>query len=128
MDPYPVTVARTTTLAEVREAHPDLEPDTMTGERVGVTGRVIFVRNTGKLCFATLREGDAELQAMLSLDRVGGESLAAWKADVDLGDHVFVEGEVGTSRRGGTSVFSHPWEPTATALRPPPVAPKPKTE
>ena len=58
-------------------AHPDLPPDTMTGDRVGVTGRVIFMRNTGKLCFATLREGGAsgtELQAMLSLDRVGAES------------------------------------------------------
>ena len=100
VDPYPVTVPRTTTLDEVRAKYPDLPPDTMTGERVGVTGRVIFSRNTGKLCFATLREGDAELQVMLSRDRVGEEALAAWKADVDLGDHVFIEGEVGTSRRG----------------------------
>jgi lysyl-tRNA synthetase class 2 len=128
VDPYPVTVPRTATLAEVREKHADLEPDTLTGERVGVTGRVIFVRNTGKLCFATLREGDAELQVMLSLDRVGEESLAAWKADVDLGDHVFVEGEVGTSRRGELSVFADSWQLTAKALRPLPVAHKPMSE
>jgi lysyl-tRNA synthetase class 2 len=128
VDPYPVAVARTTTLAEVRAEHPDLEPDTMTGEHAGVTGRVIFVRNTGKLCFATLREGDAELQVMLSLDRVGEESLAAWKADVDLGDHVFVEGEVGTSRRGELSVFADSWQLTAKALRPLPVAHKPMSE
>jgi len=128
VDPYPVTVPRTATLAEVREKHPDLEPDTLTGEKVGVTGRVIFVRNTGKLCFATLREGDAELQVMLSLDRVGEESLAAWKADVDLGDHVFVEGEVGTSRRGELSVFADRWMITSKALRPLPVAHKPMSE
>ncbi|MGY1806143.1 lysine--tRNA ligase [Blastococcus sp. SYSU D00669] len=127
-DPYPVAVPRTATLAEVREKHPDLEPDTMTGERAGVTGRVIFVRNTGKLCFATLREGDAELQVMLSLDRVGEEPLAAWKADVDLGDHVFVEGEIGTSRRGELSVFADRWQLTAKALRPLPVAHKPMSE
>src|SRR4051812_16281365 len=127
-DPYPVSVARTTSLAEVRAAHPDLEPDTMTGARVGVTGRVIFVRNTGKLCFATLREGDAELQVMLSLDRVGEGRLAAWKSDVDLGDHVFVEGEVGTSRRGELSVFADAWQLTAKALRPLPVAHKPMSE
>src|SRR5919199_6427219 len=127
-DPYPVGVPRTASLAEVREKHPDLEPDTMTGERVGVTGRVIFVRNTGKLCFATLREGDAELQVMLSLNRVGEESLAAWKADVDLGDHVFVEGEVGTSRRGELGVFADSWQLTAKALRPLPVAHKPMSE
>ena len=57
--------------------------------QVGVTGRVIFMRNTGKLCFATLQEGDGtELQAMISLDKVGEDALAAWKADVDLGDLV----------------------------------------
>ena len=92
-DPYPVAVPRTHTLREVRAAHPDLPPDTATGDRVGVTGRVIFQRNTGKLCFATLREGDGtELQAMLSLASVGAEELARWKAEVDLGDHVFVDG------------------------------------
>jgi lysyl-tRNA synthetase class 2 len=128
VDPYPVSVPRTTTLADVRAAHPELEPDTMTGERVGVTGRVIFVRNTGKLCFATLRGGDAELQVMLSRDRVGEELLAAWKSDVDLGDHVFVEGEVGTSRRGELSVFADSWQLTAKSLRPLPVAHKPMSE
>ena len=58
---YPVKVARTHSLAEIRAAHPDLAPDEHTGEDVGVTGRVIFARNTGKLCFATLREGGVEL-------------------------------------------------------------------
>jgi lysyl-tRNA synthetase class 2 len=128
VDPYPVAVARTTSLAEVRAAHPDLEPDTMTGEQVGVTGRVIFSRNTGKLCFATLREGDTELQVMLSRDRVGEDALAAWKADVDLGDHVLVTGEVGTSRRGELSVFADSWQLAAKALRPLPVAHKPMSE
>ena len=50
-------------------------------ELVGVAGRVVFARNSGKLCFATLQEGDGtQLQAMLSLDKVGQESLDAWKA------------------------------------------------
>jgi lysyl-tRNA synthetase class 2 len=130
-DPYPVGVPRTAALADVVAAHPDLPPDTATGEQVGVTGRVIFMRNTGKLCFATLREGGAagtELQAMLSLDRVGAESLAAWKADVDLGDHVFVAGEVITSRRGELSVLADRWQLTAKALRPLPVAHRPMSE
>src|SRR5947209_19667225 len=97
----------------------------MTGETVGVTGRVIFFRNTGKLCFATLREGDAELQVMLSRDRVGEDALAAWKADVDLGDHVFVEGEVGTSRRGELSGFGESLKLADRSRRPQTVAPKP---
>src|SRR5215217_4380951 len=68
IDPYPVSVARTHTLAEVRAAHADLPIDTATGVTVGVTGRVMFLRNTGKLCFASLSEGDGtQLQAMISL-------------------------------------------------------------
>jgi lysyl-tRNA synthetase, class II len=126
--PYPVGVARTHSLAAVRAAHPDLAPDTETGDDVGVTGRVIFVRNTGKLCFAMLREGDAELQIMLSRDRVGEDSLAAWKADVDLGDLVFVRGEVISSKRGELSVLADDWQITAKALRPLPVAHKPLSD
>jgi lysyl-tRNA synthetase class 2 len=124
-DPYPVSVPRTHTLAEIRAAHADLAPDTATGEQVGIAGRVIFVRNTGKLCFATLQEGDGtQLQAMLSLAGVGEQALAAWKADVDLGDHVFVHGEVITSRRGELSVMADEWRMAAKSLRPLPVAHK----
>jgi len=124
-DPYPVGFRRTASLAELRERYADLPPDTRTGDRVSVTGRVIFVRNSGKLCFATLREGGGtELQAMVSRDRVGDQQLADWKALVDLGDHVGVSGEVITSRRGELSVLADAWVMTSKALRPLPVAHK----
>lgn len=126
--PFPVEVPRTHTLGQIRAAHPDLVPDTATGQFVGVTGRVIFVRNTGKLAFATLREGGVELQVMFSLDRVGADSLAAWKADADLGDLIFAHGEVISSRRGELSVLADEWRLTAKALRPLPVAHKPMNE
>jgi lysyl-tRNA synthetase class 2 len=126
--PFPVGVARTSSLAEVRTKYPDLAAGTETGDALGVTGRVIFIRNTGKLCFAMLREGDAELQVMLSLDRVGEQSLAAWKADVDLGDLVYVHGEVISSKRGELSVLADDWRIAAKALRPLPVAHKPLSD
>ncbi|SCF35175.1 lysine--tRNA ligase [Micromonospora mirobrigensis] len=129
VEPYPVGFARTSTLAEIRERYAELPTDTATGDEVSVTGRVIFVRNTGKLCFATLRDGDGtELQAMLSLDRVGAERLDDWKRLVDLGDLVGVTGEVITSRRGELSVLAREWAVTAKALRPLPVAHKPLGE
>lgn len=128
-DAYPVIVPRTHTLAEVRDKFPDLEPDTSTGEQVGVVGRVIFMRNTGKLCFATLQEGDGtQLQAMISLAGVGEVALAAWKSDVDLGDFVFVHGEVISSRRGELSVMADSWQIASKSLRPLPVAHKEMNE
>ncbi|HEX9498581.1 MAG TPA: OB-fold nucleic acid binding domain-containing protein, partial [Mycobacterium sp.] len=128
-EPYPVEVARTHTLAEIRQAYPDLPANTETGQFVGVAGRVMFVRNSGKLCFATLQEGDGtQLQVMVSLDRVGQESLDAWKADVDLGDIVYAHGEVISSRRGELSVLADSWQIISKALRPLPVAHKEMSE
>ena len=122
---YPVKPEVTHTLAEVRRAHIDLPAGEMTGAIVSVAGRVMHIRNTGKLCFASLAAGDGTtLQIMLSLARVGQERLDDWKALVDIGDHVAVTGEVGASRRGELSVFADTWVMAAKSLRPLPVAHK----
>ena len=117
-DPYPVGFPRTDTISEVRAHHKGLEPDTYTGERVGVVGRVMLSRIGGKLCFATIRDGTGDIQVMISADRVGEDRLADWKHDVDLGDHVGVEGEVISSRRGELSVLADSFAITAKTLRP----------
>jgi lysyl-tRNA synthetase, class II len=125
---YPVEVPRTHTLAEVRAAYPNLEAGQETGVDVAVSGRVVFVRNAGKLCFATIQDGvDSpgagddllpRLQVMVSLSQVGERSLADWKAQVDLGDIVWVRGQVISSRRGELSVLADQWGMAAKALRP----------
>jgi lysyl-tRNA synthetase class 2 len=117
-DPYPAGYPRTATIADLRRQFGHLEPGAATGERAGIAGRVMLYRTSGKLCFATVRDGTGDLQVMISLDRVGEDALAAWKADVDLGDHVGVTGEVITSRRGELSVLADSFAITAKALRP----------
>ncbi len=126
---YPVAVPRTASLSEIRERHAGLEIDVSTGIVESVSGRVIFKRDTGKLCFATLREGDGtELQAMLSLDKVGQENLDLWKSEIDLGDIVSVTGEVITSKRGELSILASTYNLAAKSLRPLPVEHKPLSE
>ena len=128
---YPTLVERTHTLRELRERYDEaaLEPDTRTGEVVSVVGRVMHLRNTGKLCFARLREGDGtELQVMLSLAEVGEKALTEFKALVDLGDLVGVTGEVVTSRRGELSVQATAWRMVAKTLRPLPNEHRPLSE
>ncbi len=131
VEPYPRNVPRTHTLRQVRQTYEGagLESGAGTGDRVAVTGRVIFLRNTGKLCFARLREGDGtELQVMLSLAEVGEERLEAFKSLVDIGDHLAVEGEVVLSRRGELSVQASDWRMATKALRPLPNEHNPLSE
>ena len=116
---YPVSLPITHTIDEVRAAYPDLETDVATGDKVAIAGRIVFLRNTGKLCFATLQAGSGQrIQAMLSLDQVGETRLEEWKELVDLGDHVFVSGEVITSKRGELSVLASEWLMAAKTIRP----------
>ncbi len=116
---YPVSLPITHTIEAVRAHYPNLEADIATGEEVAVSGRIMFLRNTGKLCFATLQAGNGErIQAMISLDKVGEESLELWKELVDLGDHIFVRGEVITSKRGELSILADEWLMAAKTIRP----------
>jgi len=118
-DAYPVALPISHTIQQVREKYHDLEIDAVTGQQVALAGRVVFARNTGKLCFATLQAGDGErIQAMVSLDKVGEQSLEQYKELVDLGDHLFVSGEVITSKRGELSILVSEWKMAAKTIRP----------
>ena len=133
-EPYPVDMSRTHTLAQVRAGWPDLAAGAESDDIVEIGGRVVFLRNTGKLCFATLQDGfdpDSDgqrLQVMVSLAEVGEQGLGEWKADVDLGDFIWVRGRVVSSRRGELSVMASEWKMASKALRPLPVLHKDLSE
>lgn len=119
VSPYPVTLPITHTIPEVRNAFGELGPEEKTGVTVGVSGRVMHLRVTGKLAFAALQDGaGTPLQAMVSFGEVGEESFSTFEQWVDLGDHLFVEGEVITSKRGELSVWVKTWQIAAKALMP----------
>ncbi|OLB81403.1 MAG: lysine--tRNA ligase, partial [Actinobacteria bacterium 13_2_20CM_2_71_6] len=113
VDPYPPGFARTNGCGSVRAAHAGLAPDRATGEQVAVAGRIVLLRDHGKLWFATLRDWSGDLQVMLTK-----EVLDDWASTVDIGDHVGVTGEVITTRRGEVSVRAHTWTLTAKCLHP----------
>ena len=111
MDPYPVAVPRTHTVAAVREVPLD-------GPQVSVVGRVVRLRDFGGVVFAVLREGTSQVQALLTAS--GTEGLDLWRRAVDLGDHVGVTGPMTRSRSGELSVAASSWRMAAKALTPPP--------
>lgn len=128
-DAYPVDVQRTHTLQDVRDHYSHLATGEETDDVVQVAGRVVYLRNTGKLCFATLQEGiGTRLQVMVSLAEVGETALDDWKSLVDIGDHVVIEGRVISSRRGELSVLASSWQMASKALRPLPTLHKDLSE
>ncbi len=120
INPYPIKLDITSTISEVRSKYDGtLEAGQETKEVVGIAGRVIFIRDTGKLCFVQLQAGAGEkIQAMISEREIGAESLQAFKKYVDIGDHLFVEGRVVSSQTNELSIMVTRWQIASKALRP----------
>ena len=101
--PYPAGLHRSHTLAEVRRGWDGLAAGEESADVVRVAGRIVLRRVMGKLAFWTLRHGDDELQAMLTVGALGDDQFAV-VTDLDVGDWVAVQGPVVRTRKGELSV------------------------
>jgi len=117
INPYPLRFDRTAEAGDLHGRHPDLEPDTRTGEQVRLAGRVTAVRRHGKLSFATLTDISGSIQLLLQSANLTDQAAAVLDA-IDLGDWVGAEGEVITSRRGELSVDTVELWLLSKAIRP----------
>jgi lysyl-tRNA synthetase class 2 len=121
-EPYPVEVNITSTISALRKKYKDLAQGEETDDFEGIAGRVMFLRNTGRLCFVAIQSGNGErFQAMISEAEVGKESIKDFKHLLDLGDHLYVYGRVISSKRGELSILANKWQITSKSIRPLPV-------
>ncbi len=116
-NPYPYRFDRTATLAELRAQHGTLEAGTETEIEVAIAGRVMLMRDSGKLIFATVRDRDDEVQLFVSKAVIGDDAFEALR-DLDLGDWVGVHGTVMTTRKGELSVKVQRFQLLSKAVRP----------
>jgi len=101
--PYPYRFERTATIGALRDRHGELEAGTDTGEKVSVAGRVMTMREHGKVAFADLVDASGRIQLFAQQDVLGEAGMAGF-IQVGVGDIVGVEGEVAMTRRGELSV------------------------
>jgi len=118
-DPYPYRFDRTHDLNELRSTWGGLPAGTETDDRVRVAGRIMLLRDSGKLIFATVRDRSGDVQLFVSKAVMGDGPFAAVK-ELDLGDWVGVTGTVMTTRKGELSVKTEQVELLAKAIRPMP--------
>ncbi len=117
-EPYPVRVPRDLTIGEALTVFSGMPPDTATGRWFSVAGRVVGMRDLGGVLFAVLSDDGERLQVLAGADSCDPAVLAAWRREVDKGDHVSVTGEAVTSRSGEPSIRLQSWTMAAKCLRP----------
>lgn len=103
VEPYPYRFDRSHTLSDIRATWGHLEPGTETDSNVTVAGRVMLIREQGKLMFATLRDRSGEVQLFVSKAVIGDDGFER-AGELDLGDWVGAHGTVMTTRKGELSI------------------------
>ncbi|MDN5919449.1 MAG: OB-fold nucleic acid binding domain-containing protein, partial [Pseudonocardia sp.] len=118
-DPLPYRYQVDHRIGAVRGEFGALGPDSVTGTRVRVAGRVMLLRAQGGLSFATLRDDSGEIQLFVDTAVLGAERHHAFDA-LERGDWVGAAGTVMTTRRGELSARVEEFTLLARAVRRPP--------
>ncbi|MBV9121231.1 MAG: lysine--tRNA ligase, partial [Chloroflexi bacterium] len=113
VDPWPAKVERSHNCAEARSLF-EAEPEAQ--HSLSIAGRILALRDLGKMSFAQLQDGSGKLQLSLQVDDLGDryEDLK----QLDIGDFVAAAGYLWRTRRGEISLRVQKYELLAKSLRP----------
>lgn len=106
--------------AKFSRSHTLLEAAPLTEEtEVSVAGRIVLMREMGKMSFITLQDHTGRLQLALKQDHLGDTYKETLKS-LDLGDHIGVTGTMFITQKGEPTVEVHQWTMLSKALKAPP--------
>jgi len=110
INPYPYKFEVKNFSDEVKEKYKKLKNNERAkgSVRVKVAGRVMTIRDIGKLIFATVQDSCGKIQIILQKDekiRKSNNMFALFKKYVDSGDFVGVEGQVMKTKTGEISIL-----------------------
>ena len=117
VDPYGHVFPRTHEVAQLIEAYAELPDGDVTDDRVTVAGRIMALRNQGKIIFMVLRDNGCDIQLFCRINALGDDAFAACK-DLDVGDWLGAEGTMMRTRRGELSVAVDRFELLSKSIRP----------
>ena len=106
VDPYPNDQRVGWTAAAAREAAEGRTHDELAANpvRVDIAGRIMALRRFGKAAFAVLSDRSGRLQAYLKKDNLGEAEYDRFQKSVDVGDILWVEGNLFVTKTGELTV------------------------
>ena len=116
-EPYGSAFDYTHHVAQLDELYAGLEDGATTEDRVRVAGRIMAIRNQGKIMFIVLRESGDDIQLFCRINALGEDVFAKMK-DLDVGDWIGAEGVMMRTKRGQLSVAVDSYRLLSKSLRP----------
>ena len=89
-----------------------------TKNKAKIAGRVLVVRDMGKINFVTLQDSSGKIQVILQQDKTSEKIIDFFKKYIDSGDFIGVSGKIVRTKRGELSVLANKIELLSKALLP----------
>ncbi len=102
---------------EIKEKYADLAEGETLEDRVKIAGRIMAMRNQGKIMFLVLRERMGDIQLFCRVNALGEEVFAQMK-DLDVGDWIGAEGAIMRTKRGELSIAVDAYQLLSKSIRP----------
>lgn len=99
-------------------AHQGKDAEALAEVNVKAAGRIILLRNFGKLTFAQLRDDSGEMQIAVQRDEVGADLYKGVFRKIEVGDLIGVEGILFLTKTGELTIRVKRFELLAKCLRP----------
>lgn len=88
------------------------------GEKVKTAGRMLTLRNIGKIIFCHLLDSTGKIQLVIKEDVIGKDQIKLFAKIFDAGDFIGVEGELFKTERGELSIMIKKFTLLSKSLRP----------
>ena len=105
INPYPHKYEVKNTAKELQEKHKKLKPDSASSSKVRLAGRLLTIRDMGKISFGNLQDGSGKIQITLQKTKTPEKQIEFFKNYVDVGDFIGVEGTILRTKRGELSIL-----------------------
>ena len=120
IDPFGHKFNRTDISSEIRQkygnkTHEELEEE---NNEVVVAGRIMMIRDMGKVAFLTIKDLGGNIQIYVRKDVIGEESFVNVFKQSDIGDIIGIKGTVMLTRTGELSIRATEYTHLSKALRP----------
>jgi lysyl-tRNA synthetase class 2 len=118
INPYPYSFEKTASSEELKKKYEKLKPDTKTKDKASIAGRVMAVRDMGKINFFTLQDDKGKMQVIVQEKESPEKTIEIFRKFVDSGDFIGVSGVVARTKRGEISILAREIEILSKSILP----------
>src|SRR3989344_3023206 len=118
INPYPYSFKTTAEAKYLQEKYSKLKNEEKTKDTFKVAGRIIIIRDIGKIIFIDLQDSSRKIQIVLQENETPKDKIDFIKKFIDIGDYIGITGTIFRTKRGEISILVKDLQLLSKSIKP----------